>query len=290
MKTRIIAGLAMVPLLLVVYLGGYFLYAACFILSIFAVREFYQAFENASEEAEITKPVKPSFIISLISIIILYTVVLLLDLSFLSLWICVTSAICFTMLFNHGKHKIIDVFVTIVGNIYIVFFLFHIVLIAVFFSVDSASSIGTNGLSVIGLKNPIWFVFLTAFGSDIFAYFAGVTLGKHKLCPSLSPKKTVEGLIGGILGSTALCGVYAYFALPELFIHGLIIGAVGAGVATMGDLTASAIKRKLDIKDYGHLIPGHGGILDRFDSVLFTGPFVFFYLQSLLFIRVLIAS
>lgn len=280
MKTRVVAGLAMLPLLALVYLGGYFLYAACMLVSIIAVREFFKAFEHATENAEIARPIKPSFLIAIILIIVLYSLVLFLDLSFISLWICLAVGISFAMMFDHEKHTITDAFVTMAGLLYIVFFLFHIVLIAVFFP--------TEGTWIIGIKNPVWFVFLTAFGSDIFAYFAGVTLGKHKLCPKLSPKKTVEGLIGGIIGSTALCGIYAYFALPDMFIHGLIIGALGAGVATVGDLTASAIKRKLDIKDYGHLIPGHGGILDRFDSVLFTGPFVFFYLQILMFVNVLI--
>jgi phosphatidate cytidylyltransferase len=178
------------------------------------------------------------------------------------------------MLFPKDRHNLSDVFVTLGGTIYISFFMIHAPLIAsTFYMGDSTSN------WIQGFCSPVWLVILTAFGSDIFAYFTGTLIGKHKLCPNLSPKKTVEGLIGGAVGSTLLCGVYGYFFLNDMFIHCLIIGFLGGFVATIGDLSASAIKRHLGVKDYGHLIPGHGGILDRFDSVLFTAPFVFYYFQ-----------
>jgi phosphatidate cytidylyltransferase len=111
---------------------------------------------------------------------------------------------------------------------------------------------------------------IVAFGTDIFAYFSGYLLGKHKLCPSISPKKTVEGAVGGLLGSMVLTLVFLYFFSPDLLLHGLWIGFMGSLLSQVGDLVASMFKRKLGIKDYGTLIPGHGGILDRFDSVVFT--------------------
>jgi phosphatidate cytidylyltransferase len=97
----------------------------------------------------------------------------------------------------------------------------------------------------------------------------------------LSPKKTIEGCIGGVVGSVVCCGLFGYFAIPAFFLHCVIIGVLGGVVSQVGDLMASAIKRRLGIKDYGTLIPGHGGLLDRIDSLLFTAPLVYIYLSVL---------
>lgn len=119
--------------------------------------------------------------------------------------------------------------------------------------------------------------FVLAFLSDTGAYFVGVFMGKHKLCPNISPKKTVEGFVGGIVG--AIVGVMIFglvlslaFDLKVNFLYGLVYGVVGSVVSVLGDLTFSVIKRQSGIKDYGNLIPGHGGILDRFDSMTIVGP------------------
>ena len=124
----------------------------------------------------------------------------------------------------------------------------------------------------------IWLVVLTAFGTDIFAYFTGYLFGKHKLCPAISPKKTIEGAIGGVFGSVILSFAFIMIIQPDLLFHAIVIGVLGSIISQFGDLTASIIKRKIGIKDYGNLIPGHGGVLDRFDSVLFTAPFVYYYI------------
>ncbi|MBE6991170.1 MAG: phosphatidate cytidylyltransferase [Ruminococcaceae bacterium] len=118
-----------------------------------------------------------------------------------------------------------------------------------------------------------------AFIADAAALFAGMLFGKHKLAPEISPKKTVEGAIGGLLGGLIGCVIYAFVA--EL-IWGIntnvfafaVYGAVGSVISVIGDLSFSLIKRQYGIKDYGSLLPGHGGILDRFDSVIFTAPLV----------------
>ena len=124
-------------------------------------------------------------------------------------------------------------------------------------------------------------IFICAWGNDTCAYCVGVLIGKHKMFPKLSPKKSVEGFVGGIAGAVILGCIYgAIFGsgLPAfgspVFACGLIGGA-GALIAVVGDLAASAIKRDKGIKDYSNLIPGHGGILDRFDSILFTAPIVY---------------
>lgn len=127
----------------------------------------------------------------------------------------------------------------------------------------------------------VWFVFLASWGSDTCAYCVGVLFGKHKMAPKLSPKKSVEGAVGGILGAALLFALYSYFVINRYSMMTLSLpfaaglGAVGALVSMVGDLAASAVKRDHDIKDYGKLIPGHGGIMDRFDSVIAAAPTVF---------------
>jgi phosphatidate cytidylyltransferase len=253
----------MVPLLIFVYCGGYILDAACLVLSVLGVREFYKAFE--------TKGIKPSFGVAVFGTIFLYATTLFLNTSFVIMWLFLVVAISFIIMFRTKAHGLKDAMVTLAGNVYVVFCLYHVVLIGYYFQVEPGW--------IQGFQNPVWLVILAAFGSDICAYFTGMALGKHKLCPSISPKKTIEGAIGGVLGSTLLCGLFGYFALPDLFVHCILIGAFGSIFSMAGDLVASIIKRNLEIKDYGTLIPGHGGILDRFDSVLFTAPFVFYYLN-----------
>ena len=132
-------------------------------------------------------------------------------------------------------------------------------------------------------------VLVCACGNDMFAYLVGILTGKHKMFPNLSPKKSVEGFIGGILGA-ALCGVGYGFVFRNVVGGGehnfplmfAVICGVGALPAVVGDLAASAIKRNHDIKDYSNLIPGHGGIMDRFDSMIFTAPIIYYLVLYLL--------
>ena len=123
-------------------------------------------------------------------------------------------------------------------------------------------------------KIYVWLIFIIAFATDTCAYFAGYAFGKHKLIPKVSPKKTIEGSIGGILGSTLICLAFGYYFNIDLKVI-VILGFLGSIVAQVGDLFASSVKRYVGIKDYGKLIPGHGGILDRFDSVILVAPFVY---------------
>lgn len=264
MKTRIISGLIMAPLLVFLIFKGYVLYVGCFLLSLMGVYEFFRGFKELK--------VKPSYPIAAGSVTCLYILGILITTGKIdaspweNLWIFATVLACLLYLFKIEKRKLDDAMVTLTGVLYVGFFCFH--------------------LGLIGMNEQygilVWLAVITAFGTDICAYFAGVALGKHKLCPVISPKKTWEGAIGGVIGAMILSGLFAYFFESEILVHCLIIGFIGSIVSMFGDLTASIFKRKMGIKDYGNLIPGHGGILDRFDSVLFTSPLVYYYIQIVL--------
>lgn len=124
---------------------------------------------------------------------------------------------------------------------------------------------------------------IASWASDAGAYFAGTFFGKHKLCPNISPKKTVEGAIGGVIVNVAvmlICGLIfsQLFYVGQKEVNYILLAVIGFGgsfTAMLGDLSFSLIKRSCHIKDFGKSIPGHGGILDRFDSVIFTAPYVF---------------
>ncbi len=128
----------------------------------------------------------------------------------------------------------------------------------------------------------VWMIFISSWICDTCAYVVGMLVGKHKLAPVLSPKKSIEGALGGIAGSALVGAAYAYFLVERVIEQQqitwifVLISAVGAVISQVGDLAASAIKRNHEIKDYGKLIPGHGGVMDRFDSVIFTAPMIYF--------------
>ena len=124
-------------------------------------------------------------------------------------------------------------------------------------------------------------IFLCSWGCDTCAYCVGMLIGKHKMSPKLSPKKSVEGGIGGIVGAALLGGIFALILGRPIWEYALVCG-IGAPVSMVGDLAASAIKRNQGIKDYAQRIPGHGGILDRFDSVIITAPIIYYAAQLIL--------
>lgn len=145
---------------------------------------------------------------------------------------------------------------------YVVFFMYHMMLM--------------NG------SKYVWLVYIIAFGSDTCAYFSGKMFGRNKLYPEVSPNKTVEGAMGGIIGCVILSLIYFNYLRINKYIY-IIIFSVSASVFSMvGDLAASKIKRENGIKDFGKILPGHGGILDRFDSVLFVAPTVYYFIQHFL--------
>lgn len=127
----------------------------------------------------------------------------------------------------------------------------------------------------------VWLIYIGAWGSDTCAYCTGKLIGKHKVPSKLSPNKTVEGCIGGVIGAALIGFIYALCLSGDknYWWQFAVTGAFGSVISQIGDLTASAIKRNHGIKDYGKLIPGHGGILDRFDSIIFTAPVVYILVE-----------
>lgn len=251
MKTRIISGIILLPLLLLLVIGGTPLYVAEIIMISIAMHEFYYAFE--------AKDIKPIYLLGYIFAAYL-GVKHILGLPAAAIYIMTYVLFVVAIIYMlSGKKNIIDVSVTFSGFFYV----------GIFFDCVIATK---NGLANGDIY--VWLIFIIAFATDIFAYFSGYFFGKHKLIPSVSPKKTIEGSIGGILGSTVGCMIFGHFFGLDI-VHMLVIGLTGSIIAQFGDLFASSIKRYVGIKDYGKLIPGHGGVLDRFDSVILVAPFVY---------------
>lgn len=187
----------------------------------------------------------------------------------ITLLILVNILVLFTQIVvTNMKRNIKDIAISLFGVCYIVFFIMFAPLIR-----DSMK----NGNILI------WYVFFAAWGTDTFAYLIGKNFGKHNFT-EVSPKKTVEGCLGGILGSILFCLTYTFtcnqlWNLEISYIYILGISIFLSVISQIGDLAASSVKRYCEIKDYSNLIPGHGGILDRIDSVIFILPFAYFLLS-----------
>lgn len=129
----------------------------------------------------------------------------------------------------------------------------------------------------------VFFVLVLAFSGDVAAYYVGRRFGKRKLLPEVSPGKTVEGTIGLIAGSIIGCMIFQQLFFSEVTVmHAAILGLVGSVVGQLGDLSESAMKRVAGIKDSGAILPGHGGILDRLDCLMFITPFVYYYQEYII--------
>lgn len=170
-----------------------------------------------------------------------------------------------------------DAAFTLLGLFYIGLSFSHLLLLRF---VDMAFSVpSTLSLSYGALY--LWIAFLGTWASDTFAYFVGTKFGRTKLCPAISPSKTREGALGGLAGSVITIVIFgSQFGVPAM--HLLCLGLVVGVAAPVGDLVESVMKRYAGVKDSGKFFPGHGGVLDRFDSILFAVPAVYYYVQVFL--------
>lgn len=241
-------------LLLIVSKGGYYLIFAVYILAILGLREFYKAIENMG--------INPIYTVGYIGTLGLF-INNLLNLDILYIIITIIVLISLILMVVNKKISLQDIAITILGILYIPFMLSHII--------------------YLDKTKYIWLIFIIAFGTDTFAYLAGNLFGKHKLCPGISPNKTIEGSIGGIVGSIFLVIIYSiYFDLNPIWKL-IILSFISSIISQLGDLTASRIKRISGVKDYGFIMPGHGGVLDRFDSIIFVSPVIYYYISSIIF-------
>ncbi len=261
MKTRIITGLCLAPILVLVLLSNvYVVSAAVAIISVMGLFEFFKATEISKHKGLCAVGYVAAVLVCLRTYIPAYL--------YMPFFYVGLMAIFCVMLKCHKTVSVIDAGLLIFAVIYIPFLL--------------STLIDLKGLQY-GTR-LLWIVFIGAFATDTFAYFSGVFFGKHKLCPEISPKKTIEGSIGGTVGCVVLLLLYGLllekgFKMDINYIKLGVLGLIISPVSQIGDLTASIIKRKYGVKDYGSLFPGHGGILDRLDSVIAVAPLVYIYLN-----------
>lgn len=180
--------------------------------------------------------------------------------------------------FRHRTFSVPQAAASAVGIVYVGFTLSHLIFLRMPFLLwwPVVTPLGEMHLGCVWL----WVALIGTWASDTFAYFTGVTLGRHKLCEAISPKKTIEGVIGGVIGTAVTVAALGTMVAVPLGIMAAL-GVAIALLATIGDLVESAFKRYTGIKDSGALIPGHGGVLDRFDSVMFVVPFVYHFMWFL---------
>jgi phosphatidate cytidylyltransferase len=273
MKTRIISAVAALALLLtVMFLGREAIGVTVFIIALVGIYEFYNAVRNAGY--------KPVNVLGYVCCLPLLYIALsggketgigFMDAMATSrgITLCVffllVTLFCL-IIFLNDRFNLIDISITLFGILYVAFLFSFVIFIR---NLDEGYLY-------------IWIIIIGAFSTDTFAYFTGVCIGKTKILPAISPKKSLEGCIGGTIGCVAAMlafGLYVSKFLDNMpLYHFIILGVLCGIVSQIGDWAASAVKRFAKIKDYGRIMPGHGGVLDRIDSILFVAPTVYFYI------------
>lgn len=259
------ATVGIIYIILMLYMGGWFFKVSVLLMAIIMMHEFYRAFVNKGY-----KPVK--WLGYMLIILLFYTTFFS---SRYNTSIVITIAITVGLIipiFNK-EIDIMDILTTIFATFYPG--------MMIFFLIPLAFQARPYGMYLLILT------FLVTWSTDTFAYFIGMKFGKNKLCPSISPNKTIEGGIGGLAGSIFICVLFGIILnhimkLGIILYHFAIIGLLGGVISQLGDLCASSIKRFCGVKDFGKILPGHGGLLDRFDSLLFTLPVMYIYYLTFL--------
>ena len=267
-RTRLISGIVLVAAALATIIaGGPVLVFTLLAVSLIGLFEFYRVMKI--EEGSIGLLTLTGYL----GTIAYYVLIWLAGQGFALAALLITLILCMCFyVFSWPVYNSTKVAACIFGMVYVSIMLSHIYLTRVL----------PDG------QFTVWLIFICSWGCDTFAYCTGMLFGKHKMSPKLSPKKSVEGAVGGVAGAVLLGALYALI-VGRFMAHGsapiweyALISGVGALISMVGDLAASAIKRDHNIKDYGKLIPGHGGILDRFDSVIFTAPVIWLLTKVLL--------
>ena len=262
-KTRLLSGILLLAIaFLTIISGGYVLFFTLLCVSLIGMQELYKAMKVGKKAFNLLE--MAGYLCG-----VLYYCALLMDFERYGMMAVIMSLVIlmFIYVFAYPKFEAGEVMAAFFGVIYVAVMLSYIYRTRV----------------MEGGQLLVWLVFLSSWGCDTCAYCVGMLIGKHRMAPKLSPKKSVEGGIGGVVGAGILGAIYgAIFggsmeaALHSPVVDCVIICMVGAVISQIGDLAASAIKRNHGVKDYGKLIPGHGGILDRFDSVIFVAPGIYY--------------
>ena len=260
-KTRLISGIVLVIIALATIISGsWILFFTLLAVSLIGMRELYKVMKVSDEHVTV---------LELVGYLgaVLYYIAMKADFGNYGTMAIIISMILilFVYVFGYPKYHAEQVMAAFFGVIYVAVMLSFIYLTR----------------SLPDGKFLVWLIFLCSWGCDTCAYCVGMLIGKHKMAPVLSPKKSIEGAVGGVAGAALLGAIYAAATQGKMAEYALIC-AVGALISMVGDLAASAIKRNQNIKDYGKLIPGHGGILDRFDSVIITAPVIYYLAKTIL--------
>jgi len=270
LKRAITGAIILVLVVSLVFIGGIPLVVFCTVASLAGLKELYTALSGKHQNIHWV-----GYLFTVVYFAALYVVgSVYLQLILLTLFMLVVQS-CLVVFFK--KLPLKECVGTVYGFLYIPFLLIFLVLVR-------EHELGNRF---------VWLIFTSAFACDTFAYLTGVTIGKHKLKNSPSPIKSVEGLFGGIFGAALVGGLFGFFlsrftdiAATNFILQAVIISAIGAVSCIVGDMAASAIKRNTGIKDFGSIFPGHGGAVDRLDSILFTAPVVYMSMSLLIWLGV----
>lgn len=264
-KTRVLSGaIVAVVMLLFTWLGGAYLGLFLMCVSVIGQYEFYRATGVIAGDMKVSIP----SVIGFGGTLFYYVFLLIPALDAVSMMFVLVLTLVVLMavyVFTFPKYKADEIAFSFFGFFYVSIMLSFIYLTRTL----------PEGIYIV------WLIFFSSWFCDVFAYLTGMLTGKHKLAPVLSPKKSVEGAVGGVVFPAIFGALYGY-CINRYVSSGFPVAAftaltaIGAIVSQIGDLGASAVKRNFEIKDYGSIIPGHGGILDRFDSVIFTAPMIYF--------------
>ena len=254
-KTRLLSGIVLVLVaFLTINCGGYVLLATLLCVSLIGMQELYRAMHVRKEGFGALE------LVSYAGVLLIYLLLIPGDPAYPLMGVIASLVLIMCVyVFCYPAYQAGQIMAAFFGIVYVGVMLSYIY----------------QTRMLPGGQFHVWLIFLCSWGCDTCAYCVGVLIGKHKMAPVLSPKKSIEGAVGGVAGAVLLGVIYAFFTKGGMMEYGIICG-VGALISMVGDLAASAIKRNQGIKDYGKLIPGHGGILDRFDSVIFTAPVIYY--------------
>lgn len=273
---RILVGAVGIPVAIgIMYLGGITFAIAVIVVTALALREFYGLAESKHASPNVAIGIAWSVILQSVAVLFLGRefgeAIAIIDIAVILL---VGTLVTLTAeLFRARENALLNTALTVFGISYITGSMTCLLFIRDISEPELAGTWGDSGTSVLLI------LFVTVWVCDSAAYFVGMSIGKHKLFPRVSPKKSWEGAIGGLIAAVLAFYFMSSMMLPALDpIHGIVCGLIVGVFGPVGDLVESLLKRDAVVKDSGGILPGHGGVFDRFDSMLFAAPLVLLYL------------